>query len=70
MATTTTISVAEIHCESCESTIRTALSALDGVYQVSPSRKTNQVKVSFDEEAVAEADIKQRLVEVGYDPVS
>lgn len=69
MAKTTTISVAEIHCENCENTIRGALSALDGVFYAAPSHKTNQVKVSFDEQMVDEADIKNRLAEIGYDPV-
>lgn len=69
MARTTTITVGEIHCESCENTIRTALSALDGVIQVAPSAKTNQVKVSFDEQAISEDDLKERLSEVGYEPV-
>lgn len=69
MVKTTTISVAEIHCENCENTIRTVLSQLDGVLQVAPSAKTNQVKVSFDEQTVSEADLKVRLSEVGYEPV-
>jgi copper chaperone CopZ len=69
MAKTTTISVGEIHCESCENTIRTALSKIDGVYQVAPSQATNQIKVSYDEQALSEADLKKNLAEIGYEPV-
>lgn len=69
MSKTTTISVGEIHCESCENTIRTALSQLDGVYRVAPSHVTNQVKVSYDEQTVSEAHLKETLSEIGYEPV-
>ena len=69
MAVTATIPVKEIHCESCEHAIRTALTQLDGVLQVSPSAKTNQVKVSYDELALNEDDLRAKLAEVGYEPV-
>lgn len=69
MARTTTIPVAAIHCEGCENTIRTALSRLDGVLQVAPSHTANQVRVSFDEQSVGEAALRQRLSELGYEPV-
>ncbi len=69
MAQTTTITVREIHCESCEHTIATALSQLNGVLRVAPSAKTNQVKVSYDELALSEANLRARLVEIGYDPL-
>lgn len=70
MAKTTTITVGEIHCDSCENTIRTALSNMEGVFQVAPSQQTNQVKVSYDEQAVSEAQLKETLTEIGYEPVS
>ncbi len=69
MTTTMTILVKEIHCESCERTIATTLSAVDGVLRVTPSAKTNGVKVSYDETAVSAADLRAKLAEVGYDPV-
>ena len=67
--TTTTFTVAEIHCASCENTIRTALSRLDGVSVVVPSSATNDVKVSFDAARVSGEQIKARLEEVGFPPV-
>lgn len=69
MVRTTTIEVKEIHCESCERTIATALSGLDGVLRVTPSAKTNQVKVSYDELALDEVNLRANLADIGYDPV-
>lgn len=69
MATSTTITVAEIHCESCERTISTVLSQLDGVLRVTPSATTNQVRVTYDEAAVTEANLRSTLADLGYDPV-
>ena len=48
MTQTTMITVQEIHCKSCEHTIATALSRLSGVLRVTPTAKTNQVKVSWN----------------------
>ncbi len=67
---TRTFQVAEIHCANCENTIRTALSSVPGVGMVVPSSATNDVKVSFDDSKVAEADLRARLEEVGFAPVS
>ena len=65
---TTTFRVAEIHCANCENTIRTALSRLPGVAVVVPSSATNDVKVSFDDTKVSEAELRARLEEVGFAP--
>ncbi|MDQ3979211.1 MAG: heavy-metal-associated domain-containing protein [Actinomycetota bacterium] len=67
---TRTFKVAEIHCANCEKTIRTALSRLAGVSLVVPSSNTNDVKVSFDDTKVTEAELRARLEEVGFAPVS
>jgi copper chaperone CopZ len=70
MAQTTTITVQEIHCESCEHTIATALSRLGGVLRVTPDASTNQVKISYDELALNEEHLRSALADIGYDPVS
>jgi len=70
MALTTTITVQEIHCESCEHTIATALSRLSGVLRVTPDAETNQVKISYDELALNEANLRSALAEIGYDPAA
>ncbi len=67
---TRTFKVAEIHCASCENTIQTALSRVPGVGVVVPSSTTNDVKVSFDDTKVTEAELRSRLEEVGFAPVS
>lgn len=64
---TTTLKVSEIHCASCENTIRTALSRLPGVAVVVPSAESNDVKVSFDETKVTEDELRARLGEVGFE---
>jgi copper chaperone CopZ len=63
-----TIKVREIHCESCENTIRTALSRLQGVRDVRPSHQTGRVRVLFDETRVGEEVLRTRLAELGYEP--
>jgi copper chaperone CopZ len=67
---TRTFRVAEIHCANCENTIQTALSRLPGVSVVVPSSATNDVKVSFDDTKVTEEELRIRLEEVGFAPVS
>lgn len=69
MAQTTTITVEEIHCESCEHTISTALSKLHGLLRVRPDAATNQVKVSYDKLSLNRANIEAALNEIGYPPV-
>ncbi len=69
MAQTTTITLREIHCASCEHAITVALSRLNGVLRVTPDAKTNQVKVSYDELALNEANLRCALAEIGYEAV-
>lgn len=66
----TTIAVKEIHCESCENTIRTALARVAGVRAVRPDHVRNDVRVQYDEARVNEARLREVLAEVGYEPVS
>lgn len=66
--TTTSIAVAQIHCGGCENTIRTALSRLNGVHTVQPSQRTNQVRVSYDGAVIGEADLRDTLSELGFEP--
>ena len=69
MAQKATITVEEIHCESCEHTISTALSRLSGVLRVSADAATNQVQVHYDELALNEANLRSALADIGYPPV-
>lgn len=65
---TSIINVRDIHCESCENTIRAALGNCEGIVRVSASADTNQVRVSFVDTAISEEKIRARLSEIGYEP--
>lgn len=65
----TTIMVKEIHCSSCEHTIRTALGREDGVRALVPSAERNDVRITFDETKVSEDRLRRALAEVGYEPL-
>lgn len=67
--TTTTIQVNDIHCASCENTIRAALSRLPGVALVVASAERNDVRVSFDDTKVTQEELRALLEEVGYETV-
>jgi copper chaperone CopZ len=69
MTVTTTIALGDIHCANCENTIRTALSQMPGVLQVTPSATSNRVRVSYDEQSVNEMELRTTLISVGYEPV-
>lgn len=66
---TTTLKVRDIDCASCEDTIRTALSRLPGVETVVPSGETNEVKVGYDEGATTEEAVRERLRDIGFEPL-
>lgn len=69
MAKSTTVAVEDIHCAGCERTISTALSGVAGVLSVNPSAARNDVRVSFDEASVGEAELRAKLAEIGFEPV-
>ncbi len=66
---TTTFQVGEIHCASCENTIRTVLSQLPGVALVVPSAERNDVRVGFDDTKVTEEQLRSQLGAAGYEPL-
>lgn len=66
----TRIRVQQIHCSSCENTIRKAIGRLEGVRSVTPDQQTNEVRVLFDERSVNEQQLRARLDEIGYTPVA
>lgn len=67
--TTTTITVAEIHCGGCENTIRVALSRLEGVRAVQPDHRTNQMRIDH-EASLSEAALREILARLGFDPAA
>lgn len=53
-------------CASCAAKIETALERLAGVVEVSASAATERLTVSYNPHQVTEADIKNRVVSLGY----
>lgn len=66
----TNFKVKATHCENCENTPRTILALLPGVVYVVPSVERNDVNGSDDDAKIAEAELRQKLLEVGYEPIS
>lgn len=69
MTKSTSIEVREIHCSSCENTIKTALETVEGVRLVLANSADNRVKVTFEEEKVSESVLREKLAEIGYEPI-
>jgi copper chaperone len=63
---TTTLTVQEIHCGACEAAIGKALRRADGVREVTADAASNTVTVRYDEAAIDEQQIGERLAAAGY----
>lgn len=69
MVTSTTITVQQIHCAGCANTIRIVLGRIEGVRSIRPDIEKNAVTVAFDEATLSEADIRDELAVIGFDPI-
>ncbi|CAN5568900.1 copper chaperone CopZ [soil metagenome] len=67
MATTETISVPEIHCDNCKTSIEGALRPLDGVQAAEVDVEATNVTVTYDESDVSRSDIVSAIEDQGYD---
>lgn len=65
--TTQTLTVPEIHCGHCKTSIEEALSALEGVESVEVEIEPRTVNLSYDESTVGMEDIKAAIEAVGYE---
>ncbi|BBL71230.1 heavy-metal-associated domain-containing protein [Methylogaea oryzae] len=61
-----TLNVDGMKCGGCENGIKTALSACDGVAEVTASHKDKTVAVGFDPAKVSLEQIKQTIVAQGF----
>lgn len=61
-----TYRVTSIHCAGCESAIRQALGSIDGVVDVLPDQRANEVWVRFDEAKVSADRVTAALAEAGF----
>ena len=66
MTTTTTLSVPDIHCGNCKSSIEGALGGLAGIEAAEVSVDDRTVTVSFDDAAVGMDQIKETIEEQGF----
>ncbi len=67
MATTDTISVPEIHCGHCKSSIEGALQPMAGVSAAEVDVEATNVTVTYDEQAVSRDDIVKAIEDQGYE---
>lgn len=61
------LSVPEVHCEHCVSSIEGAVKALDGVQDVIVDLGSKDVRVEFDESRLEKQDIATVIEAVGYE---
>lgn len=61
-----TFEVDNIHCGGCEQGIRGGLGPADGIEEVVPDQRTNQVRVAFDPSRIDETAISDLLAETGF----
>jgi copper chaperone len=64
---TQTISVPEVHCGHCVSSIEGALNPMDGVSEASVDLESRTVSVTFDDTAVSLDAIVTAIEDQGYD---
>lgn len=64
--TQTTLSVPEIHCDHCKSSLEGAVGAIAGVSDVDVSVADATVSVTYDADTVELPAIKQTIEEQGY----
>lgn len=65
--TADTLTVPEIHCGHCKTSIEEAVSALDGVESVEVQIDPRVVHLNYDESTVDLEDIKAAIESVGYE---
>jgi copper chaperone CopZ len=63
---TDTYSIADIHCRGCEATIRILIGDIEGVQDVNPDHRTNQVVISYDETLLDDDAIREALANSGF----
>lgn len=67
MATTETISVPEIHCGHCKSSIEGALQPMDGISAADVDIEARAVSVTYDEGAVSRDAVIAAIEAQGYE---
>lgn len=65
---TDTINVNGMTCNHCKMRVETAITALSGVSTAEVNLTQRNVAVRYDENVLSIADIKQAVVNAGYEP--
>lgn len=63
---TDTYTVADIHCGGCEATIRNLVGDVEGVHDVRPDHRTNEVMITYDENLLDDDAIREALANTGF----
>ena len=64
---TTTISVPEIHCDHCKTSIEGAVAAIDGVEGATVDISARTVTVIYDDVSVDHGDLVEAIEQQGYE---
>jgi copper chaperone len=64
---TETISVPEIHCDHCKTSIESALASIGGVERATVDIPARTVTVRYDEASVDHGDVVQAIEQQGYE---
>jgi copper chaperone len=64
---TETISVPEIHCDHCKSSIEGALASIGGVEDAAVSIEAKTVTVTYDDASVNHGDLVEAIEQQGYE---
>lgn len=62
----TTLQLEKLTCPSCMQKIRRTVNALNGVEQTKILFASSKARVFYDEAAISEADIIDKIEEIGY----
>ncbi|CAN5636580.1 copper chaperone CopZ [soil metagenome] len=65
--TTETISVPEIHCDHCKTSIEGALNPLEGVAQATVDIPSRHVTVMYESDLVSHEQLVRAIEDQGYD---
>jgi copper chaperone CopZ len=61
-----TLSISDMHCQSCPKLVKTTLSEIPGVISTTTSLDTKQAIVDYDENAVSVDQLIKAIGEIGY----
>lgn len=61
-----TIPIEGMSCDHCKGTIEKGVGGLEGISSIKVNLNLNHAEVQFDPEVISLADIKKKIVDLGY----